>query len=264
MTREKGKKQSVNEEKSCLLELKSCRQPSAKSPKQTQLDARLYDSSSANRAAVESSKEKSKRAVKRAQRLQRKKIFDKQLKDAKAKIVEEARNSSAQKEKDVKLNKKTESVSTTQDSSSATVNESKTKLGFVSDSSIVHTITSALQPSKPAPSLDLSNNFTLKKLLQESSDTITSTSLLSPNDVQTTTTTTTTASTLPKKTVKDNKKKSNDTKPLSRIVQGAASFGTNSNGVCPCNVKAMFLCKQCGSAWHGDCINSDKICISCS
>lgn len=202
-------------------------------------------------------KEKSKKALKRAQMLQRKKAFDKQFKKAQAKILEGAKASlDDNKLKPVtgivpsseiinKLqadnsNKNTHVFVPSQENQNSIESENQSTLKINTDSS------QQQNDQDKTRILDISNTVTLKKLIQQQQ----------PDSKLT----------LPKKSNTSNarRKQGHDSKPISRVVHGAATFGTNSKGVCPCNVKAMYLCKQCGSAWHGDCINNDKICILCS
>jgi hypothetical protein len=41
------------------------------------------------------------------------------------------------------------------------------------------------------------------------------------------------------------------------------SSNANGNGSLACNVKAMFICKQCGAFCHSDCIGPQSVCVSC-
>ena len=53
-------------------------------------------------------------------------------------------------------------------------------------------------------------------------------------------------------------------RPISKIVKGPSAFLTSSDGSCPCKLKAMAMCVQCESYWHGDCINSEQLCVLCT
>lgn len=201
-------------------------------------------------------KEKSKRALKKAQQLQRKKALDKQLKDAKAKIVQDAR-SSARKEDENSSHSTSEMQENIVNTKELVVIEPlpQTSIALLNKSAI-STVSNSTTNNMPAITtettpkneddkredkvLNLSDSSTLKKLI-ETSETLKRTKKLTP------------------------KRKVNANKTLaSRIVYGPSSFNTSVEGVCPCNLKAMVMCKQCGSFWHGDCVNGDKMCLLCT
>lgn len=201
-------------------------------------------------------KEKSKRALKKAQMLRRNK-----LKDAKAKLLDASRIESSS---DTSLSEsETEKLKMHLSARSNVLAELR-KSTTSNNTTITSTVTTKSadatneRTNVPNNILDLSNAHDLKSLIkqqeqqQQSTDVTNKPVTLKNQPVASSTTTA------------KRKQHGHDTRPLSKIVHGAATFGTNSNGGCPCNVKAMYLCKQCGSAWHGDCIDSDKICILCS
>uniref|UniRef100_A0A7M5X0B0 Uncharacterized protein n=2 Tax=Clytia hemisphaerica TaxID=252671 RepID=A0A7M5X0B0_9CNID len=144
------------------------RSPHARSPMTTRPPTNRLSS-------VESSKEKSKRALKRAQLLQRKKIFDKQLKDAKARILEDARSNSVIKENRKQFLTRSASSSSETEKNLTTVTSSSpskilptaikkdkdlTKLCIVSSSS-----TTSLSSSSPS-----STNINTTKLFFDNND----------------------------------------------------------------------------------------------
>ena len=359
--------------------MKSGRVSLTRSPMSNRSPSISHTSSRPSSAMIDATKEKSRRALKRAQLLQRKKIFDKQLKDAKARILEEARRSGASQKRNVTggttmrktivigeggtttlrtsisptknlssvgehsettnsdlllkdnvldksitttpktktiiigekgtltesktiITSTSSSVTSSSSSSNTIVSTSDSLQQFVRDSelavkntvdattdavstqrvdtSIATTITTSaavpaiLLPTSSLTQTTTSNTTTTTAILalaSSSSPLTTSSTLL--NKTSTTTLLTTTA-TVAENTTTTTKVLSTGSTTTSRIVHGAGSFGASTssssqvgstNGGCPCNLKAMFLCKQCGSAWHGDCIDSDtKICISCS
>ena len=62
-----------------------------------------------------------------------------------------------------------------------------------------------------------------------------------------------------------NKKSKTVKSSNSRILLGPSTLSSVPGGTCPCNLKAMYYCKECGYLLHGDCMkNGEKICISCA
>ena len=60
--------------------------------------------------------------------------------------------------------------------------------------------------------------------------------------------------------------KGEKTKDRSKIVKGPSIFAKRTLPVptpCPCKLEALIICKQCGAFCHSDCINSDKLCSLC-
>ena len=288
----------------------------------------------ATTSRMDVTKEKSKRALKRAQLLQRKKIFDKQLKDAKARILQDARSGATRTETPKKsaddILKSQSSLSSQSSTVAATAlsRPSPAKNNAFSSSMNAATLVSEQTSSQTNSTVTRVTNVVSKdsavhKFIQDSETAVTSvstkehvnkttdhniptTSELASTlaDRLTTTATITTPTvghssslktllmgsspstravnnntTLPVTSMGSSVSKptSTTTSTLgnpgqpSRIVQGPATFSVHTAGKkggvpgCPCNVKAMFLCKRCGSAWHGDCIDADtKACISCS
>ena len=196
-------------------------------------------------------KEKSKRALRKAQILQRKKAFDKQLKAAKAKLVEEARfsarkddvtgtlqgNSSVKQQAQhvktednshkVELLGSTDAISTKQISKTPNVNEKST----------LQTQEATRKP-ETADVINLCDSLSLKRLIKSSEQ-------INPP-------------------VKQKRKPQPRSLSASKIQYGPSAYGVYPDGKCLCNLKAMVVCKQCGSFWHSDCVGLDEICILCT
>lgn len=49
--------------------------------------------------------------------------------------------------------------------------------------------------------------------------------------------------------------------PQIRAINNSIPPGTDSS--CPCNLKAMVMCKKCGAFCHDDCIGPNKLCRTC-
>ncbi|XP_002155108.3 uncharacterized protein LOC100201859 isoform X1 [Hydra vulgaris] len=203
---------------------------------------------------------KSRRAIKKAQLLQRKK-FDKQLKDAKAKIVEDARCGSL-KVDNLKVQKLNENVINDKNISAKTVSslDLLARNGILTcppedncnltvdctiklNNSLEDKTISDNIKNQNVGILDLCDNSVLKNLIHKKNE-------LKPT---------------PKlKNARRKAVKGPFKSEITRILHGPASFGTNDEGKCSCNLSPMAVCIQCGSFWHGESLDSDSNCVLCT
>ncbi|XP_065669605.1 uncharacterized protein LOC100201859 isoform X2 [Hydra vulgaris] len=203
---------------------------------------------------------KSRRAIKKAQLLQRKK-FDKQLKDAKAKIVEDARCGSL-KADNLKVQKLNENVINDKNISAKTVSslDLLARNGILTcppedncnltvdctiklNNSLEDKTTSDNIKNQNIGILDLCDNSVLRNLIHKKNE-------LKPT---------------PKlKNARRKAVKGPFKSEITRILHGPASFGTNDEGKCSCNLSPMAVCIRCGSFWHGESLDSDSNCILCT
>ena len=225
-------------------------------------------------------KEKSRKAVKKAQQLQRKKALDKQLKDAKAKIVEEARSSSIRKDEvvvDAVKSKLLAAAAASAGSSSAMDCSSRLEgaMKRLNEMSAMNSTTStSTSTQKPSTVINLCDSNALKNLIKNSdtaavkqpSPTATAASPTAPTDGMAVS-----------NSVTQNKHgppsggppvagtpAGTRRRPGSRIMKGPSTFLTNADGTCPCDLKAMIQCVQCEGYWHGDSINGEQLCEMCT
>uniref|UniRef100_T2M9W9 Putative Polycomb group protein ASXL1 n=1 Tax=Hydra vulgaris TaxID=6087 RepID=T2M9W9_HYDVU len=203
---------------------------------------------------------KSRRAIKKAQLLQRKK-FDKQLKDAKAKIVEDARCGSL-KVDNLKVQKLNENVINDKNISAKTVSslDLLARNGILTcppedncnltvdctiklNNSLEDKTISDNIKNQNVGILDLCDNSVLKNLIHKKNE-------LKPT---------------PKlKNARRKAVKGPFKSEITRILHGPASFGTNDEGKCSCNLSPMAVCIRCGSFWHGESLDSDSNCVLCT
>lgn len=219
-----------------LLTKRLANSPSGKSPLHTRSPVSLKPK---YRLEV-ASKEKSRRALKKAQQLQRKKAFDKQLKDAKAKLVEEARFGARYNAENAINNSTPDKINdqTLKGNNNSTVNPNNLEPVIITQTNNITTNNENKTEKKIPPAINLCDSSALKQLIKKSDPVKSIQKTLGK-----------------KKTLKSTN---------SRIAIGPSTFGTVTGSVCPCNLKAMVICSECGSMWHGDCMNGTKICYICA
>ena len=208
---------------------------------------------------------KSRRALKKAQLLQRKK-FDKQLKDAKAKIVEDARCGSLRVEnlKVKKLNENNINDTNNAEKTLSSIDllarngiltcppENDCNLNLTVDRIIKlnglseddnKAVISENITNQNVGTLDLCDNSVLRHLIHKKNEVKSAPKLKNTR----------------RKAVKGPFKSE-----ITRILHGPASFGTNDEGKCSCNLSAMAVCMRCGSFWHGESLDSENNCVLCT
>lgn len=190
-------------------------------------------------------KEKSRKALKKAQLLQRKKAFDKQLKDAKAKILEQARSSIQRDEDSIKAKLFSSSIdcpSPLPSSMEGTINHLN-HISSLNSSNLLNSVECKKMDMENEKVINLCDSNALKKLIKNSD---------------------TANKPTPNNCVALNKHGPIQKKSGSRIVKGPATFLTNTDGNCPCDLKSMVMCIQCETFWHGDSLNGDQLCTLCT
>jgi len=211
--------------------------------------------------AETAAKEKSRKAVKKAQLLQRKKALDKQLKDAKAKILEEARSSSRKEETDPI---KSKLLATSLDCSSRLLTSNvEGTINHLNHISAMNSVFPSPIECKPTGSeastvINLCDSNALKNLIKNSDTATKQPPLPSPAAIPAT------ISPSVGNSVAQNKHGPVRKRTGSRIMKGPSTFLTNSDGSCPCDLKSMVMCVQCETFWHGDSINGEQLCVLCT
>ena len=232
------------------------------------------------RSGVETvAKEKSRKAVKKAQQLQRKKALDKQLKDAKAKIVEEARSSSIRKDEVVVDAVKSKLLAAAAAAGSSSAMDCSSRLEGamkrLNEMSAMNSTSTSTSTQKPSTVINLCDSNALKNLIKNS-DTA-AVKQPSPTAATAASPTAPTDGTAVSNSVTQNKHgpppvgppvagtpAGTRRRPGSRIMKGSSTFLTNADGTCPCDLKAMIQCVQCEGYWHGDSINGEQLCEMCT